>query len=249
MSVFASSIAATILIASLRASAQMVVWTPHGVETNPLIKGAFARVPPDEVEVAGPSGFAERLQTLQQNGGVQRQDIAMVRVEVRGQWFLSLETTAREKAAALGANFLVTESAQGGEEYPGSFRLYRAVRLQRYDGLAVYTRPREAVEGARPGRARAAQASAPAFQPLKPKVIPPSEPREDLEWLWFNRGYIVSHRLGVDLSGIAAPAWRDLENTVRSRFPKAEHAKLVDCYQRGSRIVLDLKRKTLGPAC
>ncbi|UPT72760.1 MAG: hypothetical protein M0D55_12580 [Elusimicrobiota bacterium] len=239
-------LAAALTLLAAPASAQPMVWTPPLVATDPLTKTAYARVPPDEVEVAGSTGFAERLQALQEKGGVQRQDVAMIRVEVRGQWFLSLETTAKEKAAGLGANFLVTEASQGGEEFPGSFRLYRAVRLQRYDGVALYTRPREAVEGTRAARPAAA---APAFQPLRTPLAPPSEPREDLEWLWLNRRFVVSHRLGVDLSGIAGPAWKDLENTVLTRFPEAEHRKLLDCYQRGSKIVLDLKRKTLGPAC
>lgn len=237
---------AALSFAGYRALAQPIVWTPPGVTTDLLTKGANSRLPPDEVEVAGPSGFAERLQALQEKGGVQRQDIATIRVEIRGQWFISAEVVAKEKAASLGANFIVLEASLGGEEYVGSSRVYRAVRLQRYDGLPVFTRTRDAVEGARASRT---PSPAPAFAPIKTRTSPMHEPEEELGWLWRNHPFVLSNRLGVDLSGIRGPAWNDLENTVRLRFPKDEHDKLVICYQRGSKIVLDLKRKTLGPSC
>lgn len=230
--------------ADARAFAQ--VWTPPGVTADLLTKGENSRLPPDEVEVAGPSGFADRLQALQEKGGVQRQDIAMIRVEIRGQWFISAEVVAKEKAASLGANFIVLEASLGGEEYVGSSRVYRAVRLQRYDGLPVFTRSREAVEGARASRT---PPPAPAFAPIKTRVPPMHDTEEELEWLWRNHHFVLSNRMGVDLSDIAEPAWRDLENTVRLRFPKAEHEKLMSCYQRGSKVVLDLKRKSLTPSC
>lgn len=236
--------AAALALAGARASAQ--TWEPHAVTVEPLTQGLFPRLPPDEVDLGDASAFAERLQALQQGAGIQRQDLAIIRVTVRGLWFLSVETVAKEKAAALGANYLVTEASFGTEDHVGSSRAYRAVRLQRLDGLAAYTRSRDSVEGARAARAPAA---APVFQPLKKPVLPALESKHELAWLWLNQQYVLSHRLGVNLSDIAGPAWRDLENTVRVRFPKAEHDKLVTCYQRGSKIILDLKQKTLGPSC
>jgi len=239
---------AALSLSGSRASAQPIIWTPHLVTTDPLTKGVYPRLPPDEVEAAGPDAFAERLQTLQQENGSQRQDLAIIRVEVRGVWFLSVETVAKEKAASLGANFLILEASQGAEDNPGAFRVYRAVRLQRFDGLAVYTRSREAVEGAR-GRRTSAPAPAPAFAPLKKPSPPSAGSNEELGWLWFNEGFIVSHRLGVDLAGIADSSWKDLENTVRLRFPKIEHEKLTACRRNGATIVLDIKQKTLSPSC
>lgn len=237
------------LLPGAPARAQLV-WTPPDVTVEMLTKAGYERVPPDEVAFADPSGFAERLAELQRNNVLRREDIALIRVVIRGQWFLSAETTAKEKAASLGANFLILEASLGGEEYTGSSRLYRAVRLQRDNGLAVYTRPREAVEGPRGSRSASGASAAPAFGPLKkpaPSEAPSAE--EELAWLWHDRQFILSHRLGVDLSSIADPAWRDLEHTVRARFPRAEHEKLVACYQSGAKITLDLKKKTLWPAC
>lgn len=214
-----------------------------------LTSAGHARVPPDEVEAGDADAFAARLQALQERGGVQRQDIAIIRVVVRGQWFLSAETTAKEQAASLGANFLILEASLGGEEYAGSARVYRAVRLQQYGGLAVYTRPREAVEG----KSRARPASpAPALRPLKRPALPPPPPpqaQDELGWVWLNQKFIVSHRLGVDLSAIDEASWRNLEHTVRARFPKSEHDKLTMCYRNGSKITVDLMQKKLSTAC
>lgn len=247
MKTLVMSLAAAVSLAASPASAQS--WEPHAVAVEPLTKGSYPRLPPDEVDVSDPSAFADRLQALQQGAGIQRQDLAIIRVQVRGLWFLSIETVAKEKAASLGANSLVLEGSFGVDDHVGSTRVYRAVRLQRYDGLAVHTRSREAVEGPRTNRA---PAPAPAFSPLKAPAPPPAETAgstEDLEWMWLHSQFLLSHRLGVDLSGIADPAWRDLENTVRLRFPRAEHEKLLACYQRGSTVVLDLKKKTLASAC
>ncbi|MDP3542373.1 MAG: hypothetical protein Q8T11_07905 [Elusimicrobiota bacterium] len=237
------------VLSILPAGAQ-IIWTPPDVTAEMLTKAGYERVPPDEVAVADLTGFAERLDELRRNDGIRREDIALIRVVIRGQWFLSAETTAKEKAASLGANFLVLEASLGGEEYVGSSRMYRAVRLQRYNGLAVFTRSREAVEGPRASRSESVAPAGPAFGPLK-KAAPAEAPsaEEELAWLWHDRQFILSHRLGVDLSSIADPAWRDLEHTVRARFPKAEHEKLVACYQSGAEITLDLKKKTLWPSC
>lgn len=238
------SLAAALSFAPASAFAQ--TWEPHAVTVEPLTKARHSRLPPDEVDASDPAAFADRLQALQQGAGIRREDLAIIHVRVRGLWFLSVEAVAKERAAGLGANALVLEGAFGVEDHVGSTRIYRAVRLQRYDGLPVHTRSREAVEGPRGGRA---QAAAPAFQPLKRPAPPPVEPTEDLEWMWLDQQFIRSHRLGVDLAGIADPAWRDLENTVRVRFPRAEHEKLLACRQRGSKVVLDLMKRTLTPAC
>lgn len=229
------------------ASCQLAIWTPPKVTMERLSGTEHPRLPPDEVEAGDFLVFSTRLNELQSGGSVQRQDIGTMRVETRGQWFLSVEAVAKEEAAKLGANFLILESSVGREEFPGSTRIYRAVRLQTYGGLAVYTRSQEAVEGQKRGGTVAVNSPA---QALKKPVIPkPVRRQDDFAWLWSNERFILSHRFGVNLRLLAPPAWKNLEHTIITRFPKSEHEKLRPCFHRGATISIDLKQEKLWPSC
>jgi hypothetical protein len=245
-----AAVAAALSCASA-ASAQ--VWVPPEVSTQFLGAARFERVPPDEVQTGDASALAALQYALQQKGGVQRQDVAEIRVTVRGDWFFSAEESAKEQAASIGANYLMLQRSFGDERYPDSERIYLATRLQRIDGLASYTRPRGDVETPRRAPVPAAREPwmpAAAGPPPAAPAPAPAEAEEKpagaaLEWIWMDHDFILSHRLSLELSGLSAQAWGELEEVVRRHFPKAQHAALLKHRSAGARVVVDLRRRAL----
>ncbi|MDX6770318.1 MAG: hypothetical protein SF051_12355 [Elusimicrobiota bacterium] len=229
------------------------IWVPPTVSTRFLAQERHPRVPPDEVASGDLSGLLSLQERLQRDGGVRRQDLAEITVVVRGEWFFTPEESAKEQAAAIGANYLLPVRSFGGDTFIGAERVYLAVRLNRYDGVPSFTRDRESVEGARrrPPPFVAPEPRVPVSPAPPPSPVPgplAAAPRRvpgTLEWLWMDRDFVLSHRLGLDLSALSPRAWRDLERVVREHFPRAEHAALLRHRRAGARIVIDMRKRSL----
>jgi len=249
------------LLAAWPAAAQPI-WTPPDVQVEPLSKTAYPPVPIDEVAMGDPVHLASLLQELRQQTNTHQQDIAVIRVTVRGEWFLTLADIAREQASLLGANYLSLEQPFGDERVVGTERRYRALRLERNNGVPMFTRPRAAVDSewrAPPAPSPNAPpppsvepppsvAAEPASAPPPRKEAPADPAGKPLDWIWKDHGFIISHRLRLDLPRLGPDTWSGLELVVRRWFPRAEHAELLRLRRRGARIVVDMRNRRLWPA-
>lgn len=233
----------TVLLFAAASAAQPVEWIPPEIVVESLTRVSHPKLPVDEVAIGDAAGLEALQYDLQRKAGVRQEDIALIRVIVRGQWFFTLEDSVKERAAALGANYLVFLQSFGNENLPGAYRIYRAVRLQRYDGLPAYTLPPQAVET--PPRARASRSSLPEPARWKSSLRPPPRKREPLDWLWRDYGFVLSHRLVVDLSKLPARAWRELDRVVRAHFPREARAVLLQSHKNGARVVIDMRQRKL----
>lgn len=255
---------AVLLFAASSVFAQPI-WVPPEVKVERLGRNSFARVPLDEVAVGDAAGLNTLLQELRQKTAVRQEEAALIRVTVKGEWFFTPAETAREKASLLGANFISLEYSFGGEGLLDSERHYRAWRLERNDGVPLFTRPRAAVDSAwkprpEPPPIASPPHSVPEAAPLEPppsgqtpaargpgaaETAPAPRAGEPLDWLWKDHGYILSHRLGLDLSQLGEPEWRELERVVRAHFRPAQLAELRRLRRAGARTVIDMRQRKL----
>lgn len=244
-----SALAAACLLAA-PAGAQF--WGAPQVSVERLTRAAFPRVPVDEVEIGDAGGLASLQHGLsQRDGPVRLEEVALIRLVVQGDWWFPPADSARQEASLLGANYLIQEYAFGAAGQPGQELRYRAVRLERADGLYAHARPREAVDVSPRALAPPTPAAVPA--PAAPRWedgSPPAAPaaRARLDWLWRDHGFIRSHRLGLDLSTLDGAGWRDLERVVRTRFPPEAHAELRRLRRARARVVIDVRNRRLWPA-
>jgi hypothetical protein len=258
---------AVLLLAASSALAQPL-WVPPEVQVEKLGRSAFARVPLDEVAVGDAMSLNTLLQELRQRTAVRQEEVALIRVTVKGEWFLTPAETAKERASLLGANYIAHEYSFGGEGLLDSQRHYRAWRLERNDGVPLFTRPRAAVDSAWRPRPDPVPAPAPAHSVPEPVLLeppasgqppaargpaatePPPAPRtgEPLDWLWKDHGYILSHRLGLDLSQLGEREWRELERVVRAHFRPAQLGELRRLRRAGGRAVIDMRQRKLWAA-
>lgn len=258
-------LSAVLLLAASTAAAQPI-WVPPEVAVDRLNRTSFERVPLDEVAVGDSSRLASLLHELRQKTSARQEEVALIRVTIKGEWFLSPADSAREQASLLGANYIELEYSFGGDDLAGSERHFRAWRVERADGVPLFTRPREAVDSAwrprpaTPPPGAAPPLSVPESAPLEPSapLAPPAadgvsvreeapapRPGEPLDWLWKDHGYILSHRLGMDLSRLGAREWRELEAVVKAHFPAGERARLRRLRREGGRVVIDMRTRSL----
>lgn len=176
------------------------------------------------------------------------EEVAVVRIVFKGQWYKSADYLAREKASALGANGLVLVESLGQEDRgAGATRTYRAFRFTDPAGRPVYTTP--ASEPVSQTRAEAAQPPAPFWaQPAQTASAPPPAPpktHRHFDWVWMHDASVLSHRVGFDASRAAKDELAQLKLYVRENFPAEQEKKLVKAYGKRSRVVLDFVKRTV----
>lgn len=176
------------------------------------------------------------------------EDVAVIRIVFKGQWYKSADYLAREKAALLGANGLILSESIGREDMgAGAIRTYRAFRLTNSSGRAVYTKP---AEEAPPAKAPVvADVNPPAAStPAPASPVAPSEPRRThrhFEWVWVSDSGVLSHRLGFNAARASKQELEQLRLYVMENFPAAQHKKLVKTSAGRAKLVLDFVKRTL----
>ena len=100
-----------LLLALALAPAASAQWVPPDIEVNRLSAGEYAHIEEDETVV----GTEQDLSALQAKSAAS-ENIAGIRVVFKGKWFQGADYLAREKAAALGANYLVLVKSIGDED-------------------------------------------------------------------------------------------------------------------------------------
>ena len=173
--------------------------------------------------------------------GAQREEVALIKVTVRGAWERSAQHLASEKAAELGANCLLVVSSFGKDnaEYP-VHRSYKAFRVTVPYGPWRVPASAESL-------ASAATASGSAgfnfpLPKLKAPVIEkkPSEAHGDhLSRAMGQAVYI--HEIVLDPARADSETWADVFQDVREYFGEAEAEKLARLVDSGKKIRVDLK--------
>lgn len=171
--------------------------------------------------------------------GAQREEVAAVKVTVRGPWERSARHLAAEKAAELGANCLFVVSSYGKDnaEYPVQ-RSYRAFRV------TVPYGPWRVPASVESLASTSTAAAVPVFpmQKLKAPVIEkkPSEAHGDHLRRAMGEAVYV-HEVALDPARAAPEAWLDVVQDVREYFGEAEAEKLARLAAAGRTIRIDLR--------
>jgi hypothetical protein len=171
--------------------------------------------------------------------GAQREEVALVKVTVRGPWERTAQHLASEKAAELGANCLLVTSSYGKDnaDYP-VHRSYKAFRVTvPYGPWRVPASP-ESLESA------STAAAAPAFPmpKLKTPVIEkkPSEVHGDHLSRAMGEAVYV-HEIVLDPARADSESWADVVQDVREYFGEAEAEKLTRLVDAGRTVRIDLR--------
>lgn len=209
---------------------------------------AWAQYPP-EVEVSlilkekRPHMLAPQVAVADCNNsklpGAQREEVAMVKVTVRGAWERTAQHLASEKAAELGANCLLVISSYGKDnaEYP-VHRSYKAFRV------TVPYGPWRVPASAESLASAASAAATPAFPmpKLKAPVIERKESKTHGDHLSRAMGEAVYvHEVTLDPSRADPGTWQDIVQDVREYFGEAEAEKLARLAEAGGAIRIDLR--------
>lgn len=221
-----------LLCAASRARAQY----PPEVEAVPILKEKRPHLLASQVAVA--DCYASGLP------GAQREEVASVKVTVRGAWERSARHLAAEKAAELGANCLLAVSSYGEDnaEYP-VHRSYRAFRV------TVPYGPWRVPASAESLASATAAAAAPAFPlpKLKTPVIEkkPSEAHGDhLRRAMGEAVYL--HEIVLDSTRTDPGTRQDVVQDVREYFGEAQAEKLRRLVEAGKTVRIDLRSGTVS---
>lgn len=175
--------------------------------------------------------------------GAQREEVALVKVTIRGPWERSAQHVASEKAGELGANCLLTVASFGkdNEQYPVQ-RSYKAFRVTvPYGPWRVPASPASLASAPSATGPRSAGFDFP--QPiLKVPVIEkkPSETHGDhLSRAMGDAVYV--HEVVLDPSRADPETWADVVQDVREYFGEAEAEKLARLVAAGRTVRIDLK--------
>lgn len=215
-------------------AARVQAQVPPEVEITPLIKEERPHLLASQVAAAD----------CQAGGlpGTQREELALVRVTLRGAWGRSAEHLAAEKAAALGANCLLSVSASGkeGAEYP-VLRSYRAFRVTvPYGPWRVPASP-ESLAAAAPEPFGSAGLAA----PMPP--FPAREPAAHADHLGRAMGEAVFlHEVLLKPSRTSRETLEDLTRDVREYFGDASAAKLARLIAGDKVLRIDLRAGTVS---
>ena len=227
-----------LLLALALAPGAAAQWVPPDIEVTKLSAKEYTHIEEDEA-VAGTEADLSALQSKSASS----ENLAVIRVVFKGKWFQGAEYLAREKAAALGANYLVLTRSQGDEDLgAGAVKVYRAVRLLDFNKKPLYVKPAEQFfSPATP----AAQFN---FQPqtaAEPEEKALSGEHRHFEWAWGNGAYILSNSAVFDPARAGADDIAELKRYVLENFGAGEHKKLLAALKKRSKIFLDLKKKEL----
>lgn len=171
--------------------------------------------------------------------GAQREELASVKVTVRGPWERSARHLAAEKAAELGANCLLVVSAYGKDsaEYP-VHRSYKAFRV------TVPYGPWRVPASAESLASAMAAAETPAFPmpKLKAPVIERKASKTHGDHLSRAMGEAVYvHEIVLDPARAGSETWADVVQDVREYFGEAEVEKLARLVDAGKTVRIDLR--------
>jgi len=225
-----------LLLALVLAPGAAAQWVPPDIEVTKLSARDYTHIEEDETVM----GTEAELLTLQAKSA-SSENIAGIRVVFKGKWFQGADYLAREKAAALGANYLVLVRSVGDEDLgAGALRVYRAVRLLGFNKKPLYIKPPDRSFAPAPP---AAQYSTPPQSPAEPVTSARSDEHRHFEWAWGNGAYMLSSSAGVDTALAGAEDIAELKRYVLENFGSREHKKLLAAVKKRSKIFLDFKKK------
>lgn len=227
-----------LLLALALAPGASAQWVPPDIEINKLSTREYAHIEEDETVV----GTELDLSALKVKSAAS-EDIAGIRVVFKGKWFQGADYLAREKAAALGANYLVLVRSIGDEDLgAGAVRAYRAVRLTDVNKRPLYVKPPEQpVSPAQP----AAQYNAPPQNPAAPAAAAPEGSHAHFTWAWGSGAYMLSNSAVFDTALAESGDIEELKQYVLENFGSRERKKLLAAVKKHSRLIVDFKKKEL----
>jgi len=208
-------------------------WVPPEVQVTPLSARQYQHTEEDETV----SGTETELSSLKAKSA-SSEDIARIRVVSKGMWFQSADYLAREKAAALGANYLVLLQAAGDESLgAGAVKSYRAVRLLGFNGAPLYIR-----QEARPSYQQPPAAT--AGEILQPAASPQNQAggHQHFAWVWRKGPHKLLHLAVFDPAKAAKAETEELKSYVRENFPQKEYQELMRSLKKGARFTVDLNK-------
>ncbi|MDD2806818.1 MAG: hypothetical protein PHV33_14805 [Elusimicrobiales bacterium] len=225
-----------LLLALALAPGAAAQWVPPDIEVTRLSAGEYAHIEEDETVV----GTEYDLSALKAKSAAS-EDVAGIRVVFKGKWFQGADYLAREKAAALGANYLVLVKSIGDEDLgAGAARSYRAVRLTGFNKRPLYIKPPEqSFSPAQP----AAQYNAPPQNPAAPEAAAPEGGHAHFTWAWGSGAYALSNSAVFDTVLAESGDIEELKQYVRENFGSGERKKLLAAVKKRSRIIVDFKKK------
>lgn len=227
--------------AAFSASPSLAQMAPPDVEVKTLSERRYSHIEEDEPAV----GTEMELASLRVRSA-DYDELAVIKVAFKGKWYQSADAIAREKAAALGANYLALQQSIGKEEWgTGAVKVYKAVRLTDFSGGPSYTKP---PDDPLPQQAKPAPPSAgvPSAS-VAPVSSPPAEPlrHRHFVWVWQDGPHQVSHRIVFDPSQATARDLQELEHYVARNFSRMSLRTLRAALKKGALLEIDLKGRAL----
>lgn len=228
----AALVLAALLPAALAGGAA-AQWVPPEVTVNKISAGQYPHVEEDEAVVVTEA----ELSALRAKSA-SLEELADIQVAFKGKWFQSAEYLAREKAAAMGANYLVLRLSAGDEDLgAGAQRSYRALRLLDFHGKPLY-KPQ-------PGQAAVPMSAPPAFTPA-PALSQPAEKKpaapeghRHFAWAWRVHPSVLSHAAFFDPAAAGPGEAAELREYVREGFGVRQSAKLERLLKKGAPVTID----------
>ncbi|MDQ7774042.1 MAG: hypothetical protein RDU13_11045 [Elusimicrobiales bacterium] len=231
------TLVSAVLLTPALACAARAQWVPPEVEVTPLSAARYPHIEEDETS----SGTEAGLSALKAKSAAS-EDIARIKVLFKGKWFQGADYLAREKAAALGANYLILLQSTGDEDLgAGAVRTYRAVRLLDFNGAPLYVR----------------QETRPSYQPQpaaplaeNPQAALPAAGAQagghkHFAWVWRKDAHKLSHLAVFDPARAAKADTEELKSYVRENFPAKEYQKLLRSFKKNSRFTVDLNKREI----
>ena len=207
---------------------------PPEVEVTPILKEKRPHMLPSKVAVA--DCYSSELP------GAQREEVALVKVTLRGPWERTAQHLASEKAAELGANCLLVVSSYGKDnaEYPVQ-RSYKAFRVTVPYG--PWRVPASAESLASTAKSASATAGFDFPMPkLKVPVIKKKTTEAHGDHLRRAMGEAVYfHEIVLDPALADPEMWVDVVQDVREYFGEAEVEKLARLVDAGKTVRIDLR--------
>jgi len=217
------------------------VWAqyPPEVEVTPILKEKRPHMLPSKVAVA--DCYSSQLP------GAQREEVALIKVTVRGSWERTAQHLASEKAAELGANCLLVVSSYGKDnaEYP-VHRSYKAFRVTVPYGPWRVPASAESLASTANPASGAAGVDFP-MPKLKVPVIERKIPEAHGDHLSRAMGEAVYlHEIVLDPSRMNSQVLADVALDVREYFGEAEAERLTRLVEDGKAVRIDLRTGTVS---
>ncbi|MDX6770319.1 MAG: hypothetical protein SF051_12360 [Elusimicrobiota bacterium] len=234
--------------AALLACAAALPW-PEAARAQPLPPRVEVRRVTDKKLpplVAGMVGVGDCFVTLALREVTEVADVEVVLV---GPWERSAEHVAKQAAADAGANCLLPRQGYGPEDenYP-VVRQYRSFLVTTVVSGAMGTfRLPAPARAFRPPETAAPNAPAPAAPAPAPAAAAAVEaPTVSHGPVWFERAYLESHDIVLDLSRMSEEEWEAVRRDVALYFPLAASEALRRARVVGGVVAIDLRRREVS---